>query len=87
MTHAIRTHFIAPKKLIDDIDKVVGPRKRTEFFIKAAEEKLQRERLLQATQDMLNLPPGGDVPEWETPESTLKWVNDLRAASDRARSV
>jgi hypothetical protein len=87
MTHIIRTHLIAPKRLIQDIDKVVGPRKRSEFLVEAAEEKLRRERLLKATHEMLGLPPGSGVPEWETPEGVLKWVNDSRAASDRARNV
>lgn len=87
MTHTMtRTHFVAPKELIDEVDRLVGPRRRSEFLTEAAAEKLKREKLLQATREAMKLPPA-DVPEWKTAESTSKWVHDLRAESDRKRNV
>ena len=68
MTHTMtRTHFIAPKDLIEEVDRFVGPRHRSEFLTEAAAEKLKREKLLQATRDAMNLPPV-DVAGWETAE-------------------
>lgn len=82
MTHVMtRTHFIAPKDLIEEVDRFVGPRHRSEFLTEAAHEKLQREKLLKATREVMKLPPV-DVPEWKTAESTSKWVRDIRADSD-----
>jgi hypothetical protein len=82
MTHVIRTHFIAPKDLIEEVDRLVGARRRSKFLTEAAAEKLKREKLLRATREMLSLSPA-DVPEWATPESTAQWIRDLRAESDR----
>jgi len=86
MTHVVRTHFIAPKKLIEEVDRLVGPRRRSEFLIEAAAEKLRREKLLQLTRRVMTLPPV-DMPGWETAESTSQWVRDLRAESDRQRNI
>lgn len=87
MTHVVRTHFIAPKELIKEVDRLVGARRRSQFLIEAAAEKLKREKLLRLTREVKKLPPVEGIPEWETPESTSKWVHDGRVESDRARNV
>jgi hypothetical protein len=88
MTHVVRTHFIAPKELIEEVDKLVGPRRRSEFFTKAATKELQREKLLRLTREVMKLPPDEvDTPGWETPEAVSKWVHDLRHENDRIRKV
>jgi hypothetical protein len=88
MAHATtRTHLIAPKALIDEVDRLVGPRRRSEFITTAVDEKLKREKLLQATRRAMKLPAESDVPGWETPEAVSQWVHDLRAESDRTRNV
>jgi hypothetical protein len=87
MSHAVRTHFIAPKELIEEVDKLVGPRRRTDFLIEAAAEKLKREKLLRLTHEVMKLPSDGDIPEWDTPESTAKWLREGRANSRPIRKV
>jgi hypothetical protein len=87
MTHVVRTHFIAPKDLIEEVDRLVGPRRRSEFLTEAAAEKLKREKLVLATREAMKLPPAEGIPEWDTPESTSKWVHDLRVENDRIRKV
>ena len=68
MAHLPRVHFIAPEGLIEEIDKLVGPRRRTDFLIEAATEKLKRERLKRLTREVMTLPPDEeDTPGWETP--------------------
>jgi hypothetical protein len=86
MSH-VRTHFIAPKELIEEVDKLVGPRRRTEFFIKATAAMLKREKLLRLTREVMKLPPDGGIPEWDTPESTAKWLREGRADSRPIRKV
>ena len=87
MTHALtRIHLITDKKLIEDVDRLVGSRRRSEFLTEAARDKLKRDKLLQATHEAMKLPPT-DVPGWETPAAASKWVHDLRAESDRKRNV
>jgi hypothetical protein len=82
MTHVVRTHFIAPKDLIEEVDRLVGPRRRSEFLTEAAAEKLKREKLLKATRHAMALPPELAVPGWETPGAVLQWVRDIRKESD-----
>lgn len=87
MSHVVRTHFRAPKKLIDEVDRLVGPRRRSEFLTEAAAEKLKREKLKRLTREVAKLPPAESIPEWSTPESASKWVHDLRVENDRIRKV
>jgi hypothetical protein len=75
------------KDLLEEVDKLVGPRRRSEFLTEAAAEKLKREKVLQAVHHAATLPPVDDVPEWETPEAVSKWVHDLRVENDRLRNV
>jgi hypothetical protein len=87
MSHAnTRTHLIVPESLVQEVDRLVGPRRRSEFFVEAAAEKLKREKLLQVTREVMKLPPV-EVPEWKTAESISQWVHDLRVESDRKRKV
>ena len=52
-----------PKELIEEVDKLVGPRRRSEFLTKAATKELQREKLLRLTRKVSKLPPDGGIPE------------------------
>jgi hypothetical protein len=83
----IRTHVIAPKELIKEVDQLVGPRRRSDFITAAIDKELKREKLLRVVREAAKLPPVRDVPEWETPEAASKWVHDLRVESDRKRKV
>ena len=87
MSHVVRTHFIAPKELIEEVDKLVGPRRRSEFLTEATAEKLKREKLLRLTREVSKLPPGDGIPEWDTPESTAKWLREGRVDSRSIRKV
>jgi hypothetical protein len=87
MSHVVRTHFIAPKDLIDEVDKLVGPRRRSEFLVAATAAMLKREKLRTLTRKMVKLPREKDVPGWETPEAVSKWVHDLRVENDRERHI
>jgi hypothetical protein len=83
MSHALtRTHLIVPKELIEEVDRLVGPRRRSEFIASAVDEKVRREKVLQAVREAVKLPADRDIPGWETPEAVSKWVRDIRAESD-----
>jgi hypothetical protein len=88
MSHVLtRTHVIAPKELIEEVDRIVGPRRRSEFITDAVTEKLKREKLHRLTREVMKLPPEEGVPGWETPEAVSKWVRDGRAEPRRIRKV
>lgn len=80
-THTTRTHVIAPKDLIEEVDKLVGPRRRSKFISEAVAEKVERENRIRAVRHAMTLPALHE-PGWETPEAVSKWVRDIRADSD-----
>ena len=76
----MRTHISLPKELIEEIDEIAGPRKRSEFI-----EVAIRLKLLNAKQRKILESPGPgldpkDYPHWATPELVSKWVHDMRQA-------
>ena len=81
----MRAHVVLPPALIAEIDELVGRRKRSQFLAEAAEEKLRRQRLLTALDEVAGSLADVDVPGWETPESTSEWVRNLRREADEAR--
>jgi metal-responsive CopG/Arc/MetJ family transcriptional regulator len=79
----MRAHVIVPDDLIAEVDKVVGPRKRSEFFVEAVRENLRRDRLMAAADPAAGSLVGVDRPGWETSESAAEWVRQQRREADR----
>jgi metal-responsive CopG/Arc/MetJ family transcriptional regulator len=79
----MRAHVIVPDDLIAEVDELVGPRKRSEFFVEAVRDRLRRERLKAAAEAAAGSLVGVDIPGWETSESAVEWVRNLRRESDR----
>jgi metal-responsive CopG/Arc/MetJ family transcriptional regulator len=78
----MRTHVLLPVDLVDEIDAVVGQRKRSRFIAEAVAEKLRRSRLESALDELERTPAVLEVPGWETSESAAQWVAAQRV--DRA---
>ena len=51
----IKTHFVFPEELLKDIDQIVGERRRSQFVVEAAKEKLEKERLMKTFKDIKGL--------------------------------
>ena len=73
-----RAHVVMPDILLREIDARVGPRRRSEFIQEAIEEKLGRLRRVEAFERVVGSVADGDIPEWETHESTAEWLRALR---------
>jgi metal-responsive CopG/Arc/MetJ family transcriptional regulator len=80
----IRTHVVFPKELVEAVDRLVGPRKRSAFLVRAVEEKIDRERLERALATTAGFLAQGTHPEWETPEQVSAWVRELRSLDSDA---
>lgn len=79
----MRTHVILPTELVEEVDRLVGSRKRSRFVEEAIRNHLRRERMATAlTQTAGSLT--GDYPEWETPEQVSAWVARGRHEDDEA---
>jgi hypothetical protein len=73
-----RAHVVVPGDLLREIDSRVSQRKRSEFIQEAIEEKLNRLRRVEAFERVVGSVADGDIPEWETRESTSEWLCALR---------
>jgi len=81
-TKMVRTHIIMPEDLVADVDRLVGPRHRSEFVANAVEEKLSRERLRRAAMKLGGSLADKNIPGWESTESAAEWVRSLRRESN-----
>ena len=82
----MRTHIVVPEELVQEVDELVGKRKRSRFFADAALEKLRRERLLRLAQRAAGSLKTKGPPEWETPEGTVASLREqqgLKSARER----
>lgn len=79
----MRTHVVLPKELVEEVDRLVGQRKRSAFLTEAVSEKVARERRDRALARTAGFLAPGSHPEWASPEDVSAWVRELRAF-DRA---
>ena len=55
MTHVLtRTHVIAPKALIKEVDRLVGPRRRSQFITDAVAERVEQKNRIRAVRHAMN---------------------------------
>jgi metal-responsive CopG/Arc/MetJ family transcriptional regulator len=80
----MRIHVVIPDDIIRRIDALVGPRNRSRYIADAVLEKLKRDELLQAAEQMAGSLADADIPGWETSEAAARWVHDLRYSVDDA---
>ena len=83
----MRTHIVLPDDLIEEIDAIAGPRKRSQFIEEAVRAKVLNERQKRAMEAVLR-GPGLDPekhPYWSTPEKTSEWVHNMRVEDEKLR--
>ena len=74
----MRTHIILSDDLVEEIDNLVGKRKRSRFVEEAITEKLRRGAMLNALKETAGVLLAEEHPEWDTSEKVVKWVNESR---------
>jgi len=74
----MRTHIVLPESLIEEIDSVVGKRKRSRFVEEAIREKLKKRLLLKELQETAGILLSEEYPQWETAQKTAGWVREIR---------
>jgi hypothetical protein len=78
----VRIRILIDKALLDEVDRLVRPRRRSEFIADTVAKKVAQERLLKAALEVGGSLENVDIPGWETPESTVEWVRALRRESE-----
>lgn len=79
----MRAHLVLPDDLVEEVDALVGKRRRSAFFAEAARERLRRERLRQAMRETAGSIKAEDHPEWSTSRKVAAWVRKQRRQSSR----
>jgi Arc/MetJ-type ribon-helix-helix transcriptional regulator len=74
----VRAHIILPDRLVEEVDEVVGKRKRSHFVEEAIREKLKRGALVKALKETAGALPAKEYPEWETRDKAAAWVSESR---------
>lgn len=77
--------MVLPPELVAEVDRLVGPRRRSQFFLEAAAERLARLKLAQSAARAAGSLAGVSTPEWESPEAATAWVRATRRGDDERR--
>lgn len=77
-----RTNVVIPADLVAEVDRLVGPRRRSAFLSQAAAEKVHQLKLVAAAHAAAGALAAVDIPGWETPDAASAWVRGLRAADE-----
>ena len=78
----MRTHVILPAELVEEVDRVVGARRRSRFVEEAIRSHLKRQNMARALRETAGS-LRGQYPEWETPEMVSEWVAERRREDDQ----
>ena len=79
----MRAHVVLPDDLVDEIDRLVGKRRRSAFIAEAARDRVRREGLLRALKETAGVLKAEDHPEWADSRKVAAWVRKQRRQSDR----
>lgn len=77
-----RAHIVLPEDLLEEVDRLAGKRRRSQFVEAAIKEKLARERLRLALDSSAGALDVADYPNWNTPEKLTAWVRASRQADN-----
>ncbi len=74
-----RTNLLLPEALVEEVDRVAGPRGRSRYIAEAVQARLKRDRLRAVVERTAGAWSAVDYPEWDTPEKVVEWVRARRA--------
>ncbi len=76
-----KTQLILPRDLLEDVKKVAGSRKRSQFIAEATQEKLARLRFEEAFKEAAGAWSEEKHPELKTLSDVRAYVRNLRAGA------
>jgi len=77
----VRAHLFIPQEILNEIDTLVGKRKRSEFIAEAARKELKRLKLQKALEKAAGAWRDENYPEISQ-KGAYRWVRDLREESE-----
>lgn len=79
----MRVHVLLPGDLVEEVDRLVGCRGRSQFFAEAVREKVARIKLIAAAHKAAGSLADVHIPAWEGAEAASAWVWASREADER----
>jgi len=81
MTHSdpaalTRTNVTLPASLLEDVDRIAGPRGRSRYVAEAVAQRVRRDTLGEAIRETAGAMVGR--PGWMSPDEVTRWVDELR---------
>ena len=76
-----RTHIVIPEPLVNEIDRLVGKRGRSEFFTQAAQKELRRLQQIRALENIAGAWKDKDHPELKG--GAARWVKEVRKENEQ----
>lgn len=76
MRMSVRTNLLLPEDLVEQLDRVAGPRGRSRYVAEAVRERLRRDERMAAISAAAGI--WRDHPLFPTDESVVEWVRELR---------
>jgi metal-responsive CopG/Arc/MetJ family transcriptional regulator len=73
----MRTHVVLPADLVEEVDRLVGARKRSRFVEEAIRSQLKRQKMDAALRETAGSLEAA-YPSWEDPQSVSEWVAERR---------
>ena len=80
----VKTQIVFPEDLLQELDRVVKERQRSEFVVEAVQEKLQRLRLEKSLTQAGGL--WKDRPDMKTDAQVRNYLKRLRGADTRRQN-
>ena len=74
-----RINVIFPVRLLEELDELAPPRKRSQIIVAATTDYVHRLKLLRAIQASAGLWEDESHPELSTPEDIDKWLRRMRS--------
>lgn len=73
---SVRTNLLLPEDLVEQLDRIAGPRGRSRYVADAVRERLRRDERMAAIKAAAGL--WRDHPLFPTSEAVVEWVRELR---------
>ena len=79
----MRAHVVLPDDLVEEVDRLVGKRKRSAFITETLRERLRSDQLLRTLREVAGSVKAADHPEWTTSRKVAAWVRKQRRQSSQ----
>jgi len=79
MAKGSKTHIILSSDLVEELDKIVKRRKRSQFIMEAVREKLERMKLEIALEQAAGAWKGNNHPDLKTQKDINRYLKSVRS--------